>query len=238
MEPKKTANEVLQDQGVLTFFIGLVLVLAAHFVCFEWTWFEYKEPIDDGPVLTIAPEEDMIPITRQEQPVAPPPAAAPTVEEVIEIVEDDVELNKEEVDTSEELNQSVVAVRGDGGSVAVAPSAPPAVVEDVEDDRVFDIVEENPSVPGGDQACLAWLSKNIKYPASCVEAGIQGRVMASFVVNKDGSIVDVQIMRSPDAALSKEAERVLQAMPKWKPGKQRGKPVRVKFTLPVTFRLT
>lgn len=238
MEAKKSANEVLQEQGLLSFFIGLVLVLAAHFVCFEWTWFEYKEKVEEGPVLVIAPEEDMIPITRQEQPVAPPPAAAPTVEEVIEIVDDEVELNKEEVDTSEELNQSVTAIRGEGGSVAVAPSAPPAPVEDVDDDRVFDIVEENPSFPGGDAACMAWLSKNIKYPPSCQEAGIQGRVMASFVVNKDGSIVDIQILRTPDPALGKEAERVLKQMPKWKPGKQRGKPVRVKFTLPVMFRLT
>ncbi|MCF0194179.1 MAG: energy transducer TonB [Bacteroidaceae bacterium] len=238
MEAKRTANEVLHDQSTLCFFMGLVIVLAAHFVCFEWTWFEYKAPVEEGPVLVIAPEEDMIPITRQEQPVAPPPAAAPTVEEVIEIVDDEVELNKEEIDTSEELNQSVTAIRGDGGTVAVAPSAPPAPVEDVEEDRIFDIVEEAPSFPGGDAACMKWLSDHIKYPASCVEQGIQGRVMASFVVNKDGSIVDVKVLRSPDPALSKEAERVLMSMPKWKPGKQRGKPVRVKFTLPVMFRLT
>lgn len=238
MELKKSANEVLEEQGLLNFLIGLVFVLAAHFVAFEWTQKEYKEIVEQGPVFTVAPEEDMIPITRQEQPVAPPPAAAPTVEEIIEIVEDDVELNKEEVDTSEELNQSVTAVRGEGGTVAVAPSAPPAPVEEVDDDRVFDIVEENPSFPGGDAACMAWLAKNLKYPPACYEEGIQGRVMATFVVNKDGSIVDVGILRSPDERLSTEAKRVISAMPKWKPGKQRGKPVRVKYTLPVTFRLT
>lgn len=238
MEAKRTANEVLHDQSTLCFFMGLVIVLAAHFVCFEWTRIEEKPEVEEGPVLTIAPEEDMIPITMQKEPVAPPPAAAPKVEEVINIVEDEVELVKEEVDTSEELNQSITSIHAAGGTVAVAPSAPPAPVEDVEEDRIFDIVEEAPSFPGGDAACMAWLAKNIKYPPACVEQGIQGRVMVSFVVNKDGSIVDVQIMRSPDPMLGDEAKRVVSSMPKWKPGKQRGKPVRVKFTLPVMFRLS
>ena len=84
---------------------------------------------------------------------------------------------------------------------------------------------------------MKWLSENIKYPPICVEQGIQGRVYCQFVVNRDGSIVDIKILRSPDPALSKEAERVLKMMPRWSPGKQRGKPVRVKFSLPVMFRL-
>jgi protein TonB len=87
------------------------------------------------------------------------------------------------------------------------------------------------------QALMAYLSKNIKYPSVAQDNGIQGRVLVSFVVNKDGSIVDPEVIKSVDAALDKEAMRVIKAMPKWNPGKQRGKPVRVKYTVPVLFRL-
>jgi protein TonB len=84
---------------------------------------------------------------------------------------------------------------------------------------------------------MTWLQKNLKYPAAAQENGIQGRVLVSFIVNKDGSIVEPKIIRSVDPSLDKEAARVVSSMPRWKPGKQRGKAVRVKYTLPVTFRL-
>ena len=237
MDVKKSLSADLEGKKTTSYLIGLVLVLAAHFVAFEYTQRDKKVEVEEGPILSMAVEEDMIPITHQEQQVAPPPAAAPTIEEVLEIVDDEIELNKEEVETAEELNQSVVAVRGTGGSVTAAPSGPPAV-EEVVDENIYEVVEENPQFPGGDEACMKWLNEHIKYPSIAVEQGIQGRVSASFVVNRDGSIVDIQILRSPDPSLSKEAERVLKEMPKWKPGKQRGKPVRVKFALPVMFRLT
>lgn len=85
---------------------------------------------------------------------------------------------------------------------------------------------------------MKWLAENVQYPTICMEQGIQGRVIATFVVNKDGSIVDIEIVRSPDSNLSKETERVLKMMPPWKPGRKDGKPVRVKYSLPVTFRLS
>ena len=131
----------------------------------------------------------------------------------------------------------VVAPPPGTGTTAVATGPVGPVVEEVDENQIYDIVEENPRFPGGEEACMKWLSDNIKYPPICVEQGIQGRVYAQFVVNKDGSIVDIKIVRSPDPYLSKEAERVLKMMPKWSPGKQRGKPVRVKFSLPVMFRL-
>jgi protein TonB len=91
--------------------------------------------------------------------------------------------------------------------------------------------------PGGDKALMQYLQKNLKYPAQAQENNIQGRVMVQFVVNKDGSIVEPKIIRPVDPSLDKEAIRVVSSMPKWTPGKQRGKNVRVRFTLPVTFRL-
>ena len=106
-----------------------------------------------------------------------------------------------------------------------------------EETKVFDVVEQMPQFPGGPNALFEYLSKNIKYPAVAEENGIQGRVVATFVVERDGSITDVKVIKSVDPSLDKEAIRVLKSMPKWIPGKQNGSAVRVKYTVPVTFRL-
>lgn len=103
--------------------------------------------------------------------------------------------------------------------------------------KVFDVVEQMPEFPGGAAALMSWLSRNIRYPAIAEENGIQGRVVCTFVVERDGSITDIQVARSVDPSLDKEAIRVLKLMPKWSPGRQNGAPVRVKYTVPVTFRL-
>ena len=103
--------------------------------------------------------------------------------------------------------------------------------------KIFDVVEQQPSFPGGQSALLSWLSSNIHYPPVAEENGIQGRVVVSFVVEPDGSISNVQVVRGVDPSLDKEAVRVTKAMPKWVPGKQNGQAVRVKYNLPVTFKL-
>jgi len=108
---------------------------------------------------------------------------------------------------------------------------------DVDDDRIYEMVEVNAQFPGGDEACMKWLQENIHYPATAQGQGVQGRVIVSFVVNLDGSIVDVEVVRSPDATLSQEALRVVKMMPKWKPARQDNKIVRSRFRLPVMFRL-
>ena len=106
-----------------------------------------------------------------------------------------------------------------------------------EETKVFDVVEQMPEFPGGQGALLKWISDHIKYPAVAEENGIQGRVVCTFVVERDGSVTDVQVARSIDPSLDKEAVRVLKQMPRWNPGKQNGSSVRVKYTVPVTFRL-
>ena len=103
--------------------------------------------------------------------------------------------------------------------------------------QVFDVVEQMPSFPGGMAALMAYLQKSIKYPPVAEENGIQGRVVCTFVVERDGSVTDVRVAKSVDPSLDKEAVRVVSAMPKWIPGRQNGQSVRVKYTLPVTFRL-
>lgn len=106
-----------------------------------------------------------------------------------------------------------------------------------EENKVFDVVEENPSFPGGQAALMQWLNANIKYPVIAAENGIEGRVIVQFVVSKTGSISDVRVVRGVDPSLDKEAVRVVSNMPNWTPGRQNGTTVNVRFTLPVTFRL-
>lgn len=237
MEANKTVNDELRGQKSTNILIGYVLALAVMFVAFEYTQREVKV-VEEEKIYDFKMEEDMIPITQQQEVVAPPPAAAPTVMEIINEVEDDTELPEEEVETTEEVNQAITAVVGTGAPSAAIASGPVGpVVEADDDDRIYDFVEENAQFPGGDEACLKWLSEHIKYPAICQEQGVQGRVFLKFVVNRDGSIVDVEVVRSPDPNLSKEAERVVKLMPKWKPARQGNKTVRARFNLPVNFRL-
>lgn len=233
-----TANDELRSQKSTNILIGFVLAFAALFVAFEFTQREVKVVEDNDKIYDSKIEEDMIPITQQQEMMAPPPAAAPTVMEIINEVDDDTELPEEEVETTEEVNQAITAVVGTGAPSAVVASGPVGpVVEVDDDDRIYEVVEENAQFPGGDEACRKWLAEQLKYPAICLEQGVQGRVFVSFVVNKDGSIVDVEIKRSPDNNLSKEAERVVKSMPKWKPARQGNRTVRSRFTLPVMFRL-
>ncbi|MBO5887191.1 MAG: energy transducer TonB [Bacteroidaceae bacterium] len=237
MEAKKTVNEELRSQKSTNMLIGYVLALAAMFVAFEYTQREVKV-VEEEKIYDYRMEEDMIPITKQEVVVAPPPAAAPTVMEFINEVDDDTELPEEEIETSEEMNQAITTVVGTGAPAAVVTGPVGPVVEADDDDRIYEMVEENAQFPGGDAECFKWLSEHIKYPSICVEQGVQGRVIVNFVVNRDGSIVDVKTVRSPDPNLTKEAERVVKLMPKWKPARQGNKTVRSRFTLPVMFRLS
>ena len=126
------------------------------------------------------------------------------------------------------------AVRSD--IVTTAPPPPPAPKPEVSN-KVFDVVEEMPHFPGGPAALQAFLSSNTKYPVVAQENGVQGRVIVSFVVERDGSITDVKVVRSVDPSLDREATRVVKSMPRWSPGKQNGSAVRVKYTVPVVFRL-
>ena len=126
------------------------------------------------------------------------------------------------------------AVRSD---IAVAAPPPPAAPKPEVSNKVFDVVEEMPHFPGGAAALQAFLSSNTKYPVVAQENGVQGRVIVSFVVERDGSITDVRVVRSVDPSLDREASRVVRSMPRWSPGKQNGSAGRVKYTVPVVFRL-
>jgi len=162
------------------------------------------------------------------------------------IKKDDEVRPEDEMKSQDEIMNSKVAVgfatvigNDENGEVLKAKEA--LVTEPVkpreEENKVFDVVEQMPSFPGGMAALMAYLQKSIKYPPFAEENGIQGRVVCTFVVERDGSVTDVRVAKSVDPSLDKEAVRVVSAMPKWIPGKQNGQSVRVKYTLPVTFRL-
>ena len=225
MQLKKSPNASLEDKKLTYVLIGLVLVLSICYVAFEWTEKEVtKYEVTDTDFFF--EEEIDIQQTTQETPPPPPPPAVQEVE-VLNVVEDDVETETIEINTEDDKDVEVV----------IAPPVE-APVEEEEEEVIFMVVETMPEFPGGQQALFKYLGENVKYPVVAQENGIQGRVICQFVVNKDGSIVDVVVVRSSgEPSLDKEALRVINSMPKWKPGKQRGKPVRVKYTVPVNFRL-
>ena len=225
MQLKKSPKASLEDKKLTYVLMGLILVLSICYVAFEWTEKEVtKYEVSDTDFFF---EEEMdIQQTSQETPPPPPPPAVQEVE-VLNVVEDDVETETIEINTEDDKDVEVV----------IAPPVE-APVEEEEEEVIFMVVESMPEFPGGQQALFKYLAENVKYPVIAQENGIQGRVICQFVVNKDGSIVDVVAVRSSgEASLDKEAIRVIKSMPKWKPGKQRGKPVRVKYTVPVNFRL-
>ncbi|MDO4948684.1 MAG: TonB family protein [Bacteroidales bacterium] len=226
MEVKKSKKADLEGKKSTWLLVGYVLILAILFVAFEWSERDMKVTTDTG-IADVVFEEEMIPITEQEQKVTPPPPEAPKVEEVLEIVENDANVEESTIQASDDMEKAV----------EIKYVAPVVEEEDPEEQQIFQIVEEMPEFPGGMAECLKFLAKNLKYPTIAQENGVQGRVIIQFVVNKDGSIVDPVVARGVDPYLDKEALRVVSTMPKWKPGKQRGKEVRVKYTVPVSFKL-
>ena len=165
---------------------------------------------------------------------------APVIKKDSEVKEED-EIKLDEVEKSNKAVGAFTVEGNDevGGEVLKAKEeiAAPEPPKPVEENKVFDVVEQMPSFPGGMGALMSWLSQNIKYPVIAAENGVQGRVIVQFVVEKDGSITDVKVAKSVDPSLDKEAARVVGSMPHWIPGKQNGSAVRVKYTVPVTFRL-
>ncbi len=228
MEVKKAPVADLEGKKTTWLLVGYIFILALMFVAFEWT---QRDKVETGEIITVAPitfEEEIIPITLQEKPVAPAPAEAKPIAEVIQIVEDDAQ-----------IEETIIASTEDTGPQIEIKDFEHVVVEEPQqkEEEIFMVVEKMPEFPGGQAELMKFLQKNIKYPSISQENGVQGRVIVQFVVNSDGSIVDPVVMKSVDPYLDKEALRVVKSMPKWTPGEQRGKPVRVKFTLPVQFRL-
>jgi TonB family C-terminal domain len=231
METKKTKKASLEKGKSLSFLMGMVVALAVLFTAFEWGDKEHEFRTSNRPVDPFGTGLPPIAPTRQEPPVTPAPEEVIKTPEIIKIVETIV--------------KPVIIASTEGNIKIPQPEiykprieTPPEVIN--YDDIIFVAVEENPIFPGdGDSNSnfMKWIAENIKYPPVAAENGIQGRVHCQFIVNADGSVSDVTILRSIDPSLDREAVRVLRSMPRWKPGKQQHKAVRVKLSVPVNFRL-
>jgi len=225
MESKKSPHADLEKKRGMFLELGLIIVLGIVLIAFEWSSSE-GGTIDLGTV-NFEAEEEMIPVTRQEE-VKPPPPPPPQVTEILNIVEDDVEIEEEleieDMEADEQMEVEIVEV-----------------VEEVEEeDEIFNfyVLEDKPTFPlGGEAGLLKWIAENTKYPEIAKENGISGRVFVGFVIDKQGKVTDVNVLRGVDPYLDKEAVRVVKSMPNWKPGKQRGKPVKVQFQVPINFKL-
>lgn len=222
MEPKKNPKADLEKLRGTFMAAGLLVSMVVTYVIINLKFYEVSAS-ELGQLVVEQVEEEIIPITQQNTP-PPPPPPPPAAPEIIQVVENEVEVAEVEmVDTEADATTVVEEF---------------AVVEEVVEEEIFTIVETMPEFPGGGQEALfKFLQKEMKYPQVAKENGIQGTVFVNFVVGQDGKIRDVKVLRGVNKMLDDEAVRVVKAMPSWKPGKQRGKPVSVSYNLPIKFTL-
>ena len=225
MEIKKSPKANLDDKRLTFTLIGLVVTLFIVWRVFEIR--SYDKQQFDTFTRTVEVMDEEMEITKQEQPKPQIQAPKPQVTQ-IQVVEDDAEV--EDIDINAEVDQDEVIEE-------YTYEAPEIEEEEIVEEEVFLSVEENPEFPGGPGKLLEFVQKNLKYPMMARESDIQGRVFVGFVVEKDGSITNVRVLRGIGGGCDEEAVRVVQSLPKFKPGKQRGNPVRVMYTLPIVFKL-
>lgn len=229
MEVKKSAKANLENKKLFYRELGLIVALVAILAAFEWSTTEKAESVIQEE--TAAPiEVEEIPITTEAPPPPPEAPKVPQLSDMIEVVDDDIVVDtdlfislEDDADLGVEIMDYVAEVEDEVIEEAPIP---------------YTLVEEKPGFNGGDaNEFTKWVYKNLEYPAAAQENGIQGRVICQFVVGKDGKVRDVVVVRTLDPSCDKEAIRVLSGMPKWIPGKQNGKAVSVKYTVPIVFRL-
>ncbi len=233
MQPKKNEKVDLAKNSSLYFVIGLAFILLVSWQAIEWK--TYKKTYGYEALNVEDDDDEEIPITEQIKTPPPPPPPPPPAPEVIEIVEDEEEVEETVIESTETDEEEIVEI------VEVEE-------EEVDIDVPFAVIEDVPIFPGCERVKKAerrncfqekmnkHIRKNFRYPEIAQEMGIQGRVYVNFIISKNGSITNIR-MRGPDKNLEAEAQRIISKLPKMTPGKQRGRPVRVPFSIPITFRL-
>nr|AOE14269.1 putative TonB-dependent receptor [uncultured bacterium] len=234
MQPKKNEKVDLTKNSSLYFVIGLATILFISWQAIEWK--TYEKDLYGYEALNVDDEDDEeIPITEQLKTPPPPPPPPPPAPEVIEVVEDEEEVEETVIESTETNEDEIVEIV--------------EVEEEYDDvDVPFAVIEDVPIFPGCEKVSKSerrncfqekmnkHIRKNFRYPEIAQEMGIQGRVYVNFIIAKDGQITNIR-MRGPDKNLEKEAQRIIAKLPNMIPGKQRGRPVRVPFSIPITFRL-
>lgn len=228
MEVKKSPKADLKNRKLLFIEIGFVVSLLIVLFAFEWTTKEKKESVMQAESTEII-EEEIIPITQDTPPPPPETPQMPVMSDLIEIVDDDIVVENDIINLEDDANLGVEIID---------------YVEQVEDEVVeeetipFMFVEEKPKFNGGDANEFSkWVGKNLVYPEIAKENGVSGRVMLQFTINPDGSLSNIIVLRGVDESLDKEAVRVVSQSPKWTPGRQRDRAVKVSYTFPVIFQL-
>jgi len=224
MELKKSKKANIESLKGIFIQIGLIIALGITLIAFEWT---SSPDLNNmfGEEANVEMEEEIIPITRQQEVKPPPPPIKVT--EILNIVEDDVEIEDElileDIEADQNMEIEIVVFEEE---------------EEIIEEEIFFIVEDMPNFQNkGQEGFRSYIAKNLKYPEIAAENGISGKVYVQFAVNKNGKVVDAIVVRGVDPALDKEAIRVVMSSPIWSPGKQRGKPVKVQFTFPINFVL-
>ena len=233
MEPKKNPKVDLTKNSSLYFVIGLSIVLLITWRIIEWK--TYKNVYDYEALIVDDDDDEDVPITEQLKTPPPPPPPPPPAPEIIEVIEDEEEIEETVIESTETDEEEIIEVV--------------EVIEEYEDiDVPFAVIEDVPIFPGCERVnkserrnCFQeqmnkHIKRNFRYPEIAQEMGIQGRVYVNFIISKNGSITNIR-MRGPDKNLEKEAQRIIAKLPRMTPGKQRGRPVRVPFSIPITFRL-
>lgn len=228
MEVKKSPKADLKNRKLLFIEIGFVVSLLIVLAAFEWTSKEKKESVMQAETTEII-EEEIIPITQDTPPPPPETPQMPVMSDLIEIVDDDIVVENDIINLEDDANLGVEIID---------------YVEQVEEEVVeeetipFMFVEEKPKFNGGDANEFSkWVGKNLVYPEIAKENGVSGRVMLQFTINPDGSLSNIIVLRGVDESLDKEAVRVVSQSPKWTPGRQRDRAVKVSYTFPVIFQL-
>lgn len=230
MEVKKSEKASLENKKLLFLEIGLIVSLLIVYMAFEWTSSEKQtvDALEETPQLVET--EEMVPITQETPPPPPSAPAVPVLADQIDIVDDEIQ-----VDDDLFMNLEDQADMG----VQIMDYVESVEEEVVEEEAIpFMLVEEKPSFMGGDaNAFSKWVNERLVYPEIAKENGVQGRVTLQFTVNTDGTVSNVKVLRGVDPSLDKEAVRVVSMSPKWTPGKQRDRAVKVTYTFPVIFQL-
>jgi|UniRef100_UPI0040475F41 periplasmic protein TonB len=227
MEAKKTPSADLTKKVGMFTNLGLAVAVGLTLAAFEYKSFDDSGLKDLGSVADNFEELLDVPITQQPPPPPPPP---PMEQPVIEEIPDEVEIEEKiEVNFDVDVKQTTVIAE-----VAIKE----VVIEEEKADQIFDVVETQPNPPGGMSGWNKYLSNNLKYPTQARRMGVEGTVIVVFVINTDGSIQDVEVLRGIGGGCDEEAVKVVTNAPKWEPGKQRGKPVRTRMRLPIRFKLS
>lgn len=228
MDIKKTPKADLENRRTLYTEIGLVVALLVVWGAFSYSTKE-KAVASLGEDTQVVEVEDMVPITQETPPPPPEAPKIPVLSDQIDIVEDDIKVDDNFMSLEDDANLGV----------EIMDYVEEVKEEVVEEEAIpFQLVEEKPSFNGGDANEFSkWVNSKLLYPEIAKENGVQGRVTLQFTVNPDGSVSNVKVLRGVDSSLDKEAVRVVSMSPKWKPGKQRDRAVKVTYTFPVIFQL-